>query len=99
MQKIENDQTKKNSKPALAGSVFHVIPKDVRTALTSNSKIALRWNNLTPIQRNQWICWITIVKKPETRLRHIERMIIGLIKGERQPCCWPGCQHKLPSKK
>ncbi len=43
--------------------VLHEVPDDMQKALKSDMKILEKWNKLTPIQRNEWICWITIVKK------------------------------------
>jgi uncharacterized protein YdeI (YjbR/CyaY-like superfamily) len=88
------------AKPDIAAGVVHEVPDDVQKVLSSDSSILSKWNNLTPIQRNEWICWITIVKKPETRAEHIKRMMTELKEGERQPCCWPGCPHRrLKAKK
>jgi uncharacterized protein YdeI (YjbR/CyaY-like superfamily) len=84
------------SKELLSG-IVHEVPDDMVQALKANTDIIDRWNTLTPIQRNEWICWVTIVKKPETRVEHIHRMIEELIEGKRKPCCWPGCPHRRPS--
>ncbi len=82
----------------LLTGVVHTIPSDMRKAL-SDSKVAHAWNDLTPLARNEWICWVTIVKKAETRVEHIERMESDLLKGKKRPCCWPGCPHRRPSAK
>lgn len=84
------------NKKILSG-VVHELPKDIEKALKTDTDILDKWNNLTPIQRNEWICWVTIVKKSETRAEHIQRMIDELKEGKRQPCCWPGCPHRKPS--
>ncbi|MBS1760531.1 MAG: YdeI/OmpD-associated family protein [Bacteroidetes bacterium] len=81
----------------ILSGIFHEIPTDIKVALKQNADILERWNKLTPIQRNEWICWITIVKKPETRTEHIQRMTEELLEGKRQPCCWPGCPHRRAS--
>ncbi|MBP7398409.1 MAG: YdeI/OmpD-associated family protein [Chitinophagales bacterium] len=78
---------------------MHEVPSDIEKALTSNEAIRIKWESLTPIQRNEWICWITIVKKQETRNEHILRMIEDLKEGKRKPCCWPGCPHRRPTAK
>ncbi|MDH2910518.1 MAG: YdeI/OmpD-associated family protein [Candidatus Eremiobacteraeota bacterium] len=83
----------------IAPGVFHDVPADMGTALASDATILATWNALTPIQRNEWVCWTTIVKRPKTRAEHIERMLSQLREGERQPCCWPGCPHRRPSAK
>ncbi len=83
----------------IADGVVHVVPKDMVKALSSDAQILVSWNNLTPIQRTEWICWVTIVKKSETRMNHIGRMVEELKEGKRQPCCWPGCPHRRPNAK
>lgn len=81
----------------IASGIVHEVPEDIQKALIADVSVLERWNRLTPIQRNEWICWITIVKKQETRTEHILRMIEELKEGKRQPCCWPGCPHRRPS--
>ena len=83
----------------ISNGVLHEVPSDMQKALTTDADILVKWNNLTPIQRNEWICWVTIVKKNETRVEHIDRMLEELKEGKRQPCCWPGCPHRRPNAK
>ncbi len=83
----------------ILNGILHEVPNDIQKILTANADILLKWNNLTPIQRNEWICWVTIVKKSETREEHLNRMIEELKEGKRQPCCWPGCPHRRPNAK
>ena len=83
----------------ILNGILHEVPDDMHKALSSITTIAEKWNRLTPIQRNEWICWITIVKKSETREEHIVRMLEDLNEGKRQPCCWPGCPHRRPNAK
>lgn len=82
-----------------AEGILHEVPPDMKKVLRADPEILERWNTLTPIQRNEWICWVTIVKKAETRVGHIQRMVAELTEGKRQPCCWPGCPHRRPSAK
>ena len=79
--------------------ILHEVSEDIKAALSSDSEILKNWNSLTPIQRNEWICWITIVKQESTRKEHISRMMEQLKEGKRQPCCWSGCPHRRPSAK
>jgi uncharacterized protein YdeI (YjbR/CyaY-like superfamily) len=81
------------SKRISAGTV-HALPADLRAALGSSPKALEKWEDLTPLARNEWICWTTIVKKPETRREHVARVRSQLIEGDRRPCCWPGCPHR-----
>lgn len=86
-------------KDLISDGIFHEVPDDIKKVLVSKSDLLEKWNKLTPIQRNEWICWITIVKKTETRMEHIDRMIEDINEGKKQPCCWPGCPHRRPGAK
>lgn len=85
------------SKKEIATGALHEVPEDMQKALDADGAILAAWNDLTPLSRNEWICWVTIVKKPETRKEHIERMCEQLLEGKRRPCCWPGCPHRRPN--
>jgi uncharacterized protein YdeI (YjbR/CyaY-like superfamily) len=80
----------------VATGVVHAVPKDVRAALLQTPQVLEIWNTLTPLARNEWICYVTIVKKTETRVAHIARLESDLRKGKKRPCCWPGCPHRRP---
>lgn len=77
--------------------VVHKVPKDLKGVLIKSPKVLTIWNGLTPLARNEWICYITIVKKKETREEHLVRLQEDLKRGKRRPCCWPGCPHRRPS--
>ncbi|MGN6801987.1 MAG: YdeI/OmpD-associated family protein [Ginsengibacter sp.] len=83
----------------VAEGVVHEVPEDLKKALVKDSLVLEKWNNLTPLARNEWICWTTIVKKAETRKEHIDRLCAELLEGKRRPCCWPGCPHRRPNAK
>lgn len=78
----------------ISAGVAHKLPKDLRSALSSDQTVLERWEDLTPLARNEWICWVISVKKDETRKKHIERVVSDLLMGKRRPCCWPGCSHR-----
>lgn len=82
-------------KTTLSSGVAHKVPADMRTALTSSEKVRAAWNGLTPLARNEWICWTVSVKKQETRTSHLKRLVEDLAKGKRRPCCWAGCIHRV----
>jgi len=77
----------------------HRVPTDLRETLESNEDVFDIWNTLTPLARTEWICWVTIVKKKETRAEHLVRLCEDLRAGKRRPCCWPGCPHRRESAK
>jgi len=87
------------AKKGIATGILHEVPADLEEALISNQDVLEKWNGLTLLTRNEWICWITIVKKPETRKEHMDRLFVDLLKGKRRPCCWPGCPHRRPNAK
>lgn len=74
--------------------IVHKVPDDLKEILFSNQDLLDIWNNLTPIARNEWICWVTIVKKEETRQEHLKRLSEDILKGKKRPCCWPWCPHR-----
>lgn len=78
----------------LLEGTIHKLPDDLRTALTGDEQAAVLWNDITPLARNEWLCWVETAKLIETRNRRIERVVTELIEGMRRPCCWPGCIHR-----
>lgn len=78
----------------IATGTVHQLPADLRKALVVNKKALALWNSLTPLARNEWICWTVSVKKAETRKDHVKRVISELLDGMRRPCCWAGCPHR-----
>lgn len=79
---------------SLSAGTIHAIPPDLKKALLSHPAVLVKWNDITPLARNEWICWVESVKKPETRREHVERVCTELMEGMRRPCCWPGCMHR-----
>ena len=78
----------------ISGGTVHALPADVKKMLLASPEVLAAWEDLTPLARNEWICWTTSVKKAETRQSHIERIHSALLAGKRRPCCWPGCKHR-----
>ncbi len=82
------------TKIRIADGAVHKTPADLRNALTNNPKALALWQEITPLARNEWICWITSAKQPETRIRRINVSQSKLENGMRRPCCWAGCPHR-----
>ncbi len=76
------------------GGVVHELPDDLRKALVANRAALAAWNDITPLARNEFICWVEDAKQAKTRERRIRRTQEELEEGMRRPCCWPGCQHR-----
>lgn len=78
----------------ISGGTVHNIPADLRKALVANAKALALWEDITPLARNEFICWIVNAKQIETRKRRIQRSCEELLEGKRRPCCWMGCIHR-----
>ncbi len=78
----------------IPGGTVHKLPDDMRKALLAKPKALAAWNDITPLARNEWICWTTFVKQEATRKDHVKRTVSELIEGMRRPCCWLGCIHR-----
>lgn len=76
---------------AISEGTVHTLPADMRKALAPVLEV---WEDITPLARNEWICWATSAKKDETREKRIAQMIDMLGDGKRRPCCWAGCPHR-----
>jgi uncharacterized protein YdeI (YjbR/CyaY-like superfamily) len=82
------------SKETISGGTAHRITPDLRDALTADRKAFAAWESLTPLARNEWICWVTFPKQQATRDEHVTRTVSQLKEGKRRPCCWMGCTHR-----
>ncbi len=82
----------------ISSGTAHSMSSDLRQALVSDEAALVAWESLTPLARNEWICWVTFVKKAETRHQHVMRAIAELKMGKRRPCCWLGCTHRSDKK-
>ncbi len=81
------------------GGVVHDLPADLREALSGNDVALTAWQDITPLARNEFICWVEDAKQAKTRERRIRRTQEELEEGMRRPCCWPGCSHRVRTGK
>lgn len=86
------------TKKDISSGVAHKLPADLQKALMTDRKAFSAWEDITPLARNEWICWTISVKTAETRKDHIRRVISELKEGVRRPCCWMGCTHRTDKK-
>lgn len=82
------------TKKDISSGVAHKVPADLRKTLTSDPAALAKWEDITPLSRNEWICWVENAKLLETRSRRIARVSSELKEGIRRPCCWLGCIHR-----
>ena len=73
---------------------MHKLPTDFKKAIKSVPKAKAVWEDITPLARNEWICWVISGKKAETRGIRIEKALSKMKSGMRRPCCWAGCLHR-----
>ena len=84
-----------------AQGTVHVAGPDLQAAVESDTAVLALWQGLTPLGRNEFICWVEDAKQPATRQRRIQRTIEEMQEGKKRPCCWSGCIHrtdKAPSR-
>lgn len=77
-----------------ASKLPHSLPVEMRNLINANKHIQNAWNEITPLARNEWICWAQSVKKEETKKQKLIRFAEDILNGKKRPCCWPGCKHR-----
>lgn len=82
----------------ISSGTVHTLPADLKKALTASPKALAIWEDISPLARNEWICWTISVKQEATRKDHVRRVVSELIDGMRRPCCWIGCIHRTDKK-
>lgn len=80
--------------PKIAEGTVHKMPIDLEKALAGDKEVLGLWSDITPLARNEFICWVENAKQIETRRRRIKRTCEELLEGKRRPCCWVGCIHR-----
>lgn len=78
----------------VSDGTVHKVPNDFQMAISKNKRALINWEDITPLARNEWICWVVSVKQQKTRDEHVIRAIKQLAEGKRRPCCWIGCIHR-----
>lgn len=84
-----------------AQGTVHQAGDDLRAAIQADAALLALWQALTPLGRNEFICWVEDAKQAATRARRIQRTGEELLEGKKRPCCWVGCIHrtdKAPSR-
>jgi uncharacterized protein YdeI (YjbR/CyaY-like superfamily) len=82
------------AKKKIAGGAAHRVPADLYKEIVSSPAALKVWEDITPLARNEWICWVISGKKAETRSIRIKKALSKLGGGMRRPCCWAGCPHR-----
>ncbi len=65
------------------------MPDDLAAALkTAPDRVKEKWQDITPMARNEWVRWIGATNNLETRAVRIEKSISKLNGKHRRPCCF-----------
>lgn len=75
----------------------HPTPPELQAMLDGDAALSGKWQALTPLARNEWICWTISAKQEATRQKRRTRLREGVLDGKKRPCCWPGCPHRRES--
>jgi len=51
------------TKKAISPGAVHSVPADLRKILISDPAARAKWEDITPLARNEWICWVISVQK------------------------------------
>ena len=76
--------------PKVLGGEVREVPEDIEKYFLEHPELLEKWNNLTELGRNDYLCWIETSKKEETRIKRKEQMYEEVIQGKKRPCCFPG---------
>lgn len=82
------------TKNTISEGTVHTMPTDLKRALLADKKVLALWEDITPLARNEFICWVENAKGIDTRTRRVRRTCEELLEGKRRPCCWVGCLHR-----
>lgn len=79
---------------AFSHGTVHEAGADMQAAVRADPAVLALWEALSPLGRNEFICWVDDAKQAKTRQRRIERTREELLEGKKRPCCWAGCIHR-----
>ena len=72
----------------------HPLPEELQAVLDGDPDLVSKWDDLTELARNEWICWMSSAKQEATRAKRFARLQEEVGEGKKRPCCWPGCPHR-----
>lgn len=78
----------------MPNNTLHKLPADFKKHIFADKNAQAVWDDITPLAKNEWTCWVTSGKKLKTRNIRIEKAVSKLKSGMRRPCCWVGCPHR-----
>jgi hypothetical protein len=82
------------SQKQISRGVVHDVPADFKKALTSDPRALAAWEDITPLARNEWICWIESAKNQKLEAVGSSGAVQALRMENDAPVRWPGCAHR-----
>jgi uncharacterized protein YdeI (YjbR/CyaY-like superfamily) len=73
----------------IPGGVVHDLPGDLEGALKCHPTALATWQDIPPLARNEWICWIESAKKQETRRKRLSGVAQALRMESAVPAAGP----------
>jgi hypothetical protein len=80
------------TKRAVSCGAVHAVPADLRKVLISDPAARAKWEDITPLARNEWICWVISVigREPEGSTlsgyaQNLRKECVGLVAGQAVP--------------
>src|SRR6266849_3820861 len=77
------------AKKTISAGAVHSVPADLRKVLIADPAAWAKWEDITPLARNEWICWVISVKKPKPEgstlseyARNSKKECAGLVAGQ-----------------
>ena len=64
----------------------HRTPPEIQAMLEADDALAEKWDALTSLGRNEWICWTISAKQDQTREKRRQRLHEEVLDGKKRPC-------------
>ena len=61
----------------LAGTIHNAVPEDFAHILLGNDAAYATWQAITPLARNEWLCWIGCIHRADKEVSPSVRGILG----------------------
>lgn len=74
-----------------------IVPEDLKATIESDDGLKIKWLDITPMARWEWIRWINATEQPKTREKRIQVSKSKMLRGERRPCCFNRSMCCVPS--
>lgn len=60
----------------VSSGVAHKMPADFGKALLASAPSLVAWENITPLARNEWICWMGCVHRTDKPISSTQKYLL-----------------------